>query len=76
MTMKMKMAIMEEFGIWITIFDKAVPSPEANCEDLLKGCHCDNVTALGGECWPLAEIEKRGPLGKQPTVLSQMMPLP
>ena len=53
MTMKMKMAIMEEFGIWITIFDKAVPSPEANCEDLLKGCHCDTVSQRGGSVGPL-----------------------
>ena len=39
--------------VGISIFDKAVPSPEANCEDLLKGCHCDNVTALGGSVGPL-----------------------
>ena len=39
--------------VWISILDKAVPSPEANCEDLLKGCHCDTASQRGGSVGPL-----------------------
>ena len=48
--------------VWISILDKAVPSPEANCEDLLKGVTV-TMSQHWRECWPLAEIEKRGPVG-------------
>ena len=61
--------------VGISIFDKAVPSPEANCEDLLKGVTVTLCHRGEGVLAPCRDRKTR-PSGKQPTFMSQVMPPP